>query len=1169
MKKRLFSALLAVVMLFSFFVPVSSLGQVGDKYPYYPYIDEDGTYYRIYNGEEKPFNTDWNSIVDYVATELKALKRSVSFDFATSDENFAYIYNTTRDTSSLSGDDIYSLLMSDVAQLIGTDGYTIGAHSTVGYMNDSDYPYGNNARYYPFTITLSSITYSNTDSLSLPSTDENGIYYRRSNGVALAFNTDYDQMISYIQNRLISRRNQITYYFATSDPEYIYNESNSAEIREQFIRDVMTDVYKKDSALPSNAGGGDYLFKSIKKVVIGSIPYTPAEDNPTEGNTRYSVFYFSLRNICYYTNFEQEEFIRRYCSDFSEKFIREDASDYDKVKTIYDFVVRNTKYDWDVFTDREKYPVNSERYTVAHSAYGALRGNLDEEESFSWSNKQSITGENIISTADQGLAVCEGYSKLFYYLCVMNGIPCRIVDGDYVDESGKGSDPHEWNYVWLDDGCGDGYKWFEVDTTFAAQNSFKDVDMNNYDYFLCGRENINFGYMNHQQPYHIDNTSIDAAFVIYDYWGDNGDSTYVSSKEDYQFRKLNFNNIDALQGGYIVRRSTEYEGDTDVKVALIHSTKDDQYIINIDDNGDVLPTDIHGFIYNGQPQSVYEVFIPYLDIKEYEIDKLTGIKDAGQYTINIKGANNTFVQISFNIIPMDLDNSHEGNYDYDTLNIQKSAVYTGNTITPKTYIVDGYKNVLEEGKDYEVVAYKDSAHTQKTDIKDIGTYYVDINYEVGNNYSGHYYLTFKVNKIGMDEIIIDFNKDGIDDNDFEFPYLPESLRAQNNISSPADLFKAGSLNMTIGEYNVKVDKDYSVTSSGGLSWDESGILTLTGLSTSDVLASGTKKTIRYKITEKFDISSLDGQYADSGKTNVYIYNGKLQKPVRFDHLDGYLEQGVDYVIDSYSNNLNAGEASVKIKGINGCTGTATMHFYINKASIGNCVVSTKTSGGLVTCELTYNGKDLAKDKDYTETYVTTSSGYQIILTGINNFAGTYKINVKGTLVKPTSSGNYATLSTSSYTYSGSSKKPTVKVYNKNKKAISPIYYTVSYSNTISVGTGKVNIKFQNSNSETITKTYTIKPKGTTLSSVSAAKKAFTVKWKKQATQTTGYQIQYSTSSAFSSTKAVNVTKNTTLSKKITGLKAKKKYYVRIRTYKTVSGKKYYSSWSTKKSVKTK
>ena len=611
---------------------------------------------------------------------MHILKRSVSFDFATSDENFAYIYNTTRDTSSLSGDDIYSLLMSDVAQLIGTDGYTIGAHSTVGYMNDSDYPYGNNARYYPFTITLSSITYSNTDSLSLPSTDENGIYYRRSNGVALAFNTDYDQMISYIQNRLISRRNQITYYFATSDPEYIYNESNSAEIREQFIRDVMTDVYKKDSALPSNAGGGDYLFKSIKKVVIGSIPYTPAEDNPTEGNTRYSVFYFSLRNICYYTNFEQEEFIRRYCSDFSEKFIREDASDYDKVKTIYDFVVRNTKYDWDVFTDREKYPVNSERYTVAHSAYGALRGNLDEEESFSWSNKQSITGENIISTADQGLAVCEGYSKLFYYLCVMNGIPCRIVDGDYVDESGKGSDPHEWNYVWLDDGCGDGYKWFEVDTTFAAQNSFKDVDMNNYDYFLCGRENINFGYMNHQQPYHIDNTSIDAAFVIYDYWGDNGDSTYVSSKEDYQFRKLNFNNIDALQGGYIVRRSTEYEGDTDVKVALIHSTKDDQYIINIDDNGDVLPTDIHGFIYNGQPQSVYEVFIPYLDIKEYEIDKLTGIKDAGQYTINIKGANNTFVQISFNIIPMDLDNSHEGNYDYDTLNIQKSAVYTGNTI---------------------------------------------------------------------------------------------------------------------------------------------------------------------------------------------------------------------------------------------------------------------------------------------------------------------------------------------------------------------------------------------------------------------------------------------------------------------------------------------------------
>lgn len=102
--------------------------------------------------------------------------------------------------------------------------------------------------------------------------------------------------------------------------------------------------------------------------------------------------------------------------------------------------------------------------------------------------------------------------------------------------------------------------------------------------------------------------------------------------------------------------------------------------------------------------------------------------------------------------------------------------------------------------------------------------------------------------------------------------------------------------------------------------------------------------------------------------------------------------------------------------------------------------------------------------------------------------------------------------------------------------------------------------------------FKVNPKGTTLSKPVAAKKGFTVKWKKQAKQTTGYQIQYSTSSTFkkgSQTKTVTISKTKTVSKKITKLKAKKKYYVRIRTYKKVNGQPFYSAWSSKKSVKTK
>lgn len=100
--------------------------------------------------------------------------------------------------------------------------------------------------------------------------------------------------------------------------------------------------------------------------------------------------------------------------------------------------------------------------------------------------------------------------------------------------------------------------------------------------------------------------------------------------------------------------------------------------------------------------------------------------------------------------------------------------------------------------------------------------------------------------------------------------------------------------------------------------------------------------------------------------------------------------------------------------------------------------------------------------------------------------------------------------------------------------------------------------------------FTIKPKGTTLSSVAAASKGFTAKWKKQATQTTGYQIQYSTSSTFKSgNKTVTVSSKTTVSKKVTGLKSGKTYYVRVRTYKNTDRGKVYSAWSAKKSVKAK
>lgn len=95
-------------------------------------------------------------------------------------------------------------------------------------------------------------------------------------------------------------------------------------------------------------------------------------------------------------------------------------------------------------------------------------------------------------------------------------------------------------------------------------------------------------------------------------------------------------------------------------------------------------------------------------------------------------------------------------------------------------------------------------------------------------------------------------------------------------------------------------------------------------------------------------------------------------------------------------------------------------------------------------------------------------------------------------------------------------------------------------------------------------------KKTTLKSAKNAKdKKLVVKWKKN-TAGNGYQIQYSTSKKFAKgNKTKTISKNKTTSYTIKKLKKKKTYYVRIRTYKKVSGKTYYSGWSSVKKVKIK
>ena len=167
------------------------------------------------------------------------------------------------------------------------------------------------------------------------------------------------------------------------------------------------------------------------------------------------------------------------------------------------------------------------------------------------------------------------------------------------------------------------------------------------------------------------------------------------------------------------------------------------------------------------------------------------------------------------------------------------------------------------------------------------------------------------------------------------------------------------------------------------------------------------------------------------------------------------------------------------------------------------------------------------------------------------------------------------LSKTAYTYNGKVQRPGVTVKNSKGKALkNGTDYKISYPKGMkNVGKYTVKVTLKGNYSGTKSLTYNINPKGTSVSKVKAANKGFKVTWKKQATQTTGYQVQYSTSSKFKSAKTVTISKNKTTSKSVSKLSAKKKYYVRVRTYKTVKigGKsvKLYSGWSKAKSVTTK
>ena len=312
--------------------------------------------------------------------------------------------------------------------------------------------------------------------------------------------------------------------------------------------------------------------------------------------------------------------------------------------------------------------------------------------------------------------------------------------------------------------------------------------------------------------------------------------------------------------------------------------------------------------------------------------------------------------------------------------------------------------------------------------------------------------------------------------------------------------------------------------------------------------------------------NVSGQWSVGGFAGILFYNSEAKHcvaDVKITANDwnaggfvGYIEENV-----TIHNCISYGDVHSKVNrwepNVGGFTGISNL----------NCSIDNSYAAGKVTAESTdYKaGGFVGYDKGGRVTSCSYDAKKNPELKGVGETktAGTNKVDITALKVN---------LSETEYTYNGKVKQPAVIIKDQNGNVISSTNYTVTYaSGRKKPGTYSVQITMKGNYTGTQTVLFNIRGKKMPAPKLKAHSRALKVTWKKQKA-ITGYQIQYSTNAKFkkSKTKIVKIAKGRQTSKFIKKLKARKKYYVRVRSYKTtkIGGKTYnaYSVWSKTKKV---
>ncbi len=804
---------------------------------------------------------------------------------------------------------------------------------------------------------------------------------------------------------------QAMYDRESSHITYFAVDKKTDSTTQNLYNQISNHIYD-DDGMPY---GGDYLE------LMSSIDFTSCRlELLSSSSTGDYNFYRLTVKIDNMTTKAEEDAIKGFLNNFNKTYILDnekissagnDEKQYYTVKTIYNFVTKNTEYDFDVYYG--KYDKTTERHRYAHTAFGALFGNIDgayNPDNFKhlaqmdFGMQVDSQGLYRIDAMNNGCSVCDGYSLVFYYLCKLNNIDCRIVKGDNVD--GLKSDPHAWNMVRLKDYNDDGYAWYAVDATFAGQGSKKmsnAIVITDYSFFLRGSENESFSPENHQQVYEeyrsINQSTSDYQFEIKDIFTDKLYTVVTRRRVDDNSSGDSGINSDNLENYMVIAPDGKYyKFDSENNNKLVESKGFVYY-----STGYYYSCEFYDFA-KGIEYTCYDQFI--VDAGTYRFDILTSDKNV------IYGKDVTVLK---------LDLSDMNNYDKDLTKYPEHANFIGENISISAEIYDNSKRKLIAGEDYGLLCYA-KGDANKTNIKPYnpGEYVVRITYS--GNYTGYIEIPFTVYKANLAQL---------------------NPPAEKGVPYGVDIAK-GYSKLSIGNTSIYEGKDYKITVTGGKNNGDTGKIVITGLAGSEYVQEGTSTQWNYHIVA-YDISSLyDDKYISNAK---YPYTGKAIEPTNFtlSYIKGGTDEKItlvrdkDYKIVSYSDNVSAGIGKVKIQFMGNYTGTAVMKFYIEYGQ------------GSVTCaDLTYNGKIqspnpvvkvgdvvLKKGTDYTVSGSATNPGvYSGKITGIGQFS-----HISGSFIYYITPGTLTGVKTStatnainvSWTKQGNNCGYEVYVYDTGKK----------------------------------------------------------------------------------------------------------------------------------------